>query len=257
MQDRVSGWINRLIIGYAGLVKCSQISLTTSLGFFLIILILVGCRLENPSDPPVFPHSPAPPGSVTRPPESGSQPDPSPAPATSCSQSGVIFCDPGTHLGSFTITIPQFRGSSGFLQYNISGIFLEGDAKDYGVAFLSNTSDFGFEGQNWIYVKGLDSGHGNPIGAWKIKATAQGTVYEVPFISGRPNNFNPGQTYLVRVEWSNLNIRALIDGQVVTSVNLGTGVIFNSLSLSINTSPRANLEPGYPGAIISNVIVGQ
>jgi len=225
-------------------------------GFFLAILVLMGCSLDDPSPPPVFPELPPPPGAFATTPVPPSQPGSSSASISSCSQSGVIFCDPGTYLGGFTATIPQFRGSSGFLQYNITGIFLEGKVQDNSVAFLADPSDPSFAGPNWIYLKGVDvSPSGLPPGAWKIKCRAQGTNNEGPFMGS--NNFDPNQTYVVRVEWGNRRVQALVDGEVITSANLLADVVFNGLSLWINETPRSNLEPPYPGAVISNILVGQ
>lgn len=202
--------------------------------------------------------------SESPPSESSPQNSPSnkPAPATpppsapapsGCPGGGGVHCASGSYRDGYVVSIPQFRGDRGFVQYSITGIYLEGKPQKYGVVFVSDARGFG--GDNWVYVKGIDTIPGRPVGAWKIEAEGQGAETEGGYAGS--TNFQPSRTYVVRVEWGPGSVRALIDGQVYTSVSLPRSVVINGLDLAINETPRANVDRPYPGAVISNIVVGQ
>jgi hypothetical protein len=252
---------------YTRLIRYSRISLINDFISLLILLVLTGCKNQDPTEPPIFPDSPPPQGAFARPPASGSLSGSSSTTGSgsspfggsspfSCSQGGAIFCDPGPHTGSFNAVVSQFSGSSGFLQYNISEVFLEGIARDIGIAALSDASDSGFDGENWIYLKGLDNFSDRPPGSWKLKCRAQGNDEEGSFTG--TSDLNPSQTYTIRIEWGNGRAVAFLNDREMTHTNLPVDIIFNGLSLSINDSPRSDVEPGYSGtAIITNIVVGR
>lgn len=103
-------------------------------------------------------------------------PPPSPPPSSGCCGGQGIHCASGSYRGGYSASIPQFRGDRGFVLYSISGISLEGKQQKYGVLFVSD--GLGFGGDNWIYVKGIDTFPGRSVGAWKIEAEGQGVVTE-------------------------------------------------------------------------------
>jgi len=189
-------------------------------------------------------------------------PTPTPLP-TFCSQNTGIYCDENVYDRNFTIDLPQFQGSHGFLQYDITGIYMQGGAIDHGVLFVTDLTDKAangvkFYGNNWFYVKGLDTFSSNfDAGAWAIKSRAQGSDNGSSF-SSQGNYFNPDTTYRIRAEWGNRLIKVFIDGRLINSLELQRDLKFNGANFQFNTTPRGGLEPPYPGAAkLTNILIGQ
>ncbi|MBI4013759.1 MAG: hypothetical protein HY359_15680 [Candidatus Rokubacteria bacterium] len=189
---------------------------------------------EKKPEPPPPPPPPQPP------------PPPPPCGAGTCTAAGPF-------RERYQVTLPQFRGARGFVQFDMAGLYVDGRAEKHGLVFISDAAGFG--GDNWIYVKTLDTFPGRPVGAWKIEAEGQGAVAEGGYTGSEA--FRRERTHRIRVEWGSGRVRALLDGREYTSVSLPRDVVINGLSLWINETPRAGPEPPYAGAIISNVVVGQ
>ncbi len=193
-------------------------------------------------------------------PESAPEPEKKPAPkppeppAKEPTPCGAAAC---TAAGPFRerhqAILPQFRGARGFVQFDMAGFYVDGRAERHGFVFISDAAGFG--GDNWIYVRALDTIPGRPVGAWKIKAEAQGAAVESGYTG--TTAFRRERTHRVRVEWSGRRVRALLDGQEYTTLDLPNEVVINGLYVWINETPRAGPDPPYEGAIISNVVVGQ
>lgn len=189
--------------------------------------------------------------------ESGGSDKPEPAPkppAKEPTPCGVAGCTAaGPFRDRYRVTLPQFRGTRGFVQFDMAGFYVDGRAEKKGFLFISDAAGFG--GDNWIYVRALDTIPGRPVGAWKIKAEAQGAAVESGYMG--TTAFRRERTHRVRVEWSGRRVRALLDGQEYATLDLPKEVVINGLDVWIGETPRAVPDPPYAGAIISNVVVGQ
>ena len=174
------------------------------------------------------------------------KPEPAPCGAAACTAAGPF-------RERYQVTLPQFRGARGFVQFDMAGLYVDGRAEKHGLVFISDAAGFG--GDNWIYVKALDTFPGRPVGAWKIEAEGQGAVAEGGYTGSEA--FRRERTHRIRVEWGSGRVRALLDGREYTSLALPRDVVINGLYLWINETPRAGPDPPYAGAIISNVVVGQ